>query len=75
MESGPERSRLYNGHMARRREVIVNSYRATDHAEADAWLIEEWKRATSMEPVDEAEDDDPCCEECWAWRTGESIAS
>lgn len=45
MENGPERSRLYSGHMSRRREIIVNSYRATDHTEADAWLIKEWKAA------------------------------
>ena len=43
MENGPERSRLYNGHMARRREIMQDSYRATDHAEADAWLIGEWE--------------------------------
>jgi hypothetical protein len=64
MENGPERSRLYNGHIARRREIMDNGYRSTDHSEADAWLIEEWKQS----------EDDPCCEECWAWRTGESIA-
>jgi hypothetical protein len=45
MESGPERSRLYNGHMIRRREAMQDSYRTTGHAEADAWLIEQWKAA------------------------------
>jgi hypothetical protein len=74
MENGAERTRLYNGHIARRRDIFQDSYRADDHAEADAWLIEEWKRARSLELADAAEDDDPCCEECWAWSTGESHA-
>lgn len=43
MENGPERSRLYNGHMVRRRETMQDSYRATDHAEADIWLVEQWE--------------------------------
>jgi len=65
MENGPERSMLYNGHMSRRREIMQGAYRATDYTEADAWLIEQWERATS------ADDDDPCCEECVAWYAGE----
>ena len=76
MENGPERTRLYNGHMTRRRDVFQDSYRADDHTEADAWLIEQWERATAVESVDAAgEDDAPCCEECWAWRTGENEAA
>ena len=45
MDNGPERCRLYNGHMIRRRETMINSYRATDHTEADAWLIAEYDAA------------------------------
>lgn len=45
MDNGPERSRLYNGHTTRRRDIMENSYRATDHSEADVWLIEQWTAA------------------------------
>jgi len=79
MENGPERSRLYNGHMARRREAMdAGSYGATDNTEADAWLIEQWEASNviqneDIEAVDE-ENEDPCCEECVAWRTGEAAS-
>lgn len=46
MEDGPERSKLWNGHMSRRREAWQDAYGATDYAEADAWLIDQWDRAT-----------------------------
>lgn len=44
MESGPVRQQLWDGHHSRRIEAWDDgSYRATDHAEADAWLIEQWE--------------------------------
>lgn len=43
MENGPERSRLYNGHMIRRTPCMDGAYTATDYSDADAWLIKEWK--------------------------------
>lgn len=46
MESGPERTRLWNGHMTRRREAWQDAHGATDHTEADAWLVEQWASAT-----------------------------
>lgn len=47
MENGPERTRLYNGHLSRRIEAWDDgSYRATDHSEADMWLIEQWREFT-----------------------------
>lgn len=41
-----ERGRLYSGHRARRRPIMKDGYRATDHSEADVWLIEQWELAT-----------------------------
>lgn len=48
MDNGPERSRLYNGHMIRRRETMQDAYRATDHSEADAWLVEQMKAERNL---------------------------
>ncbi len=49
MENGPERQRLWSGHRSRRVETMANGYRATDHSQADAWLVGEWEAAATQQ--------------------------
>lgn len=49
LEDVVERNRMYNHHRMLRRPIMKDGYRATDHSEADAWLIEQWERATQQD--------------------------
>lgn len=46
MEDVVERGRLYNRHRMLRKPVYRDGFMGADHSEADAWLIDEWERAT-----------------------------
>ena len=49
MDNQPElRQQLTNGHRTRRVQRYENSYTITDHTEADAWLVKQWKQHTDQ---------------------------